>query len=404
MSDGAEKPLLFIASKPVLSAEDTRLLRELARKELFDWEQLFSLARRHNVYPRVWNNISRLIPEVLPEETQEAQKDLFRRHTLRCLAITGQLCAVSHFFSENAIRHIPIKGPILATYLFGNHAMRSYCDLDILIDAAEFPRVYELLTRNGYSPEVVIPERQLKSYASVEDNLSFLPKQGVPIEVHWELSGRYLAKPMGLGLVSQRLSTITVGQDFPLFSVEDQLVYLCLHGSKHCWEQLDLVACLAELLGKKTEVDWTLVFKIADEYVCRRMIHVGLFVAREIYNAPLPDAVWAQIKNDRRAQLLGRKLAALLEELCGFPLLGNVGGRDPRFSLFRLQVRDSPFDAARYVVRMFFIPSKSEWKAFRLPDWFVAGYWLARPFRIFGSTVVGALAGKWRVFNNTDGN
>ena len=232
----------------------------------------------------------------------------------------------------------------------------------------------------------------------MEDNLTFAPgAQGVPIEVHWELSGRYLAKPMGIEHVARRLSTVMVqGRVFPVFSPEDLLVYFCLHGTKHGWSQLDLIACLAELIMKESGLSWDLVFEVADEFQCRRMVYVGLLLAKRIYGIELPRDVRAAVDADRKASLLSERILGELQQSAEPNSGVGATAGDARFSLLRLQVRDSRWDAARYLLRMFFYPSKSEWKAFRLPSWVPAGYWIARPFRVLWAALVGTIAGKWR--------
>jgi hypothetical protein len=273
-----ELQLLLIVSQYRLGSNDTSILHELVLKEEIDWEHFFLLARRHKVFPRVWNNISIALPSVIPDGIKEEQKSLIRQHTLYCMATVGQLCTVSALLEKHEIVHVPYKGPVLACYLFDDFAMRSYGDLDILVSAVDLPQVYGLLTANGYTPEVVIPEGQLSAYVSVEDNLTFMSGRGVPIEVHWELSGRYLAKPIGLEYMSRRLSSVEMqGRVFSVFSPEDHLVYLCLHGTKHCWAELDLIACLAELLLKETEICWDLVFQVAEQFKCWRMVFKFVF-------------------------------------------------------------------------------------------------------------------------------
>jgi hypothetical protein len=395
-----ELRLLVTASQYRLNSVDTSILHELAEKEDFDWAFFFTLARRHKVFPRVWNNITATIPEVLPEDIKAEQKMLFRRHILHCMATVGQLCSVSDLFNKHNIVHVPYKGPVLASYLFDDFAMRSYVDLDILVATEDFPQVYALLSANGYTPEVDISQRQSAAYASVEDNLMFVPVRGVPIEIHWELSGRYLAKPIGLEYVSRRLSSIAMqGRTFPVFSPEHHLIYLCLHGTKHCWEQLDLVACLADLLLKETEIDWELVFQAADELKCRRMVCIGLLLAGYLYDIHLPDEIQAAVNEDKKALFWGEKIFESIQEAASRQGRAGVAGQDPRFSLFRLQVRDSRLDAARYLLRMVFCPTKAEWKAIRLPSAFTFVYWVARPFRILWLGIAGTIAGKWRNLN-----
>ncbi len=172
------------------------------------------------------------------------------------------------------------------------------------------------------------------------------------------------------------------GRTFSVFSPEDQLVYLCLLGTKHCWAQLALITCLAELLLNETEIYWDLVSQLAEEYKCRRMVYIGLLPAQKIYRVHLPVDVNAVVAEDKKALSWCGNILGLIQETGGRTGLGDRGGLDERFSLFRLQVGDSHVDAARCLLRMVFCPSKSEWKAFRLPSGLVFGYWLARPFRV----------------------
>jgi hypothetical protein len=46
------------------------------------------------------------------------------------------------------------------------------------------------------------------------------------------------------------------------------LAYLVLHGNKHGWIHLEQLCCIAELLRKEQDINWTLLFEIADEWEC----------------------------------------------------------------------------------------------------------------------------------------
>lgn len=113
----------------------------------------------------------------------------------------------------------------------------------------------------------------------------------------------------------------------------------------------------------------------------------------------MPNAVQAAVNEDKKALFWSDKILDSIQEAVGNQGRAGVGAQDPRFSLFRLQVRDSRLDAARYLLRMVFSPSKSEWKAMRLPPSFTFVYWVGRPFRIMCSGFAGTIAGKWRNLN-----
>ncbi len=160
-----------------------------------------------------------------------------------------------------------------------------------------------------------------------------------------------------------------LGRTFPVFSPEDQLIYLCLHGTKHCWAHLDLITCLAELLLKETEIDWDLVFQRAKEYKCRRMVYIGLLLAKKIYRVHLPVDVNAVVSEDKKALYWCGKILGLIQKTGKRTGRNDRDGQDERFSLFRL------------------------------PSGIVFGYWIARPFRVLWSVLAGTFAGKWHSSN-----
>ena len=136
---------------------------------------------------------------------------------------------------------------------------------------------------------------------------------------------------------------------------------------------------------------------MAEEFKCRRMVYIGLLLAEKIYHVQLPEVVQSLVAEDKKAVCWCAKIFDAIQGAAGRPGCNAGMEQDFRFSLFRLQVRDSRRDAARYFLRMIFCPSKSEWKAFRLPSWLVFGYWIARPFRVLWAGVAGTIAGKWHI-------
>ena len=390
--------LLISAMKLHHDSDNISSIKKLAHQKNIDWQLFFSLTYRHKVYPRVWRNLITIVPDIFTEETIEDHKARFRTHTMHCMAITGQLYKVCELLNKQNIIHTPYKGPVLAAYLYGNINMRSFSDLDILISEKDLQQVYKLLITNGYRPEFDITEQQITAYTLTEDNLAFLPNdQGVPVEIHWELSGRYLATPWGLDHVSRRLSTVEVqGKEFPLFSSENLLIYFCLHGTKHEWKQLDLISCLAELIMKEKKISWPMVFEMADDLKCRRMVYIGLLLALKTYMIDVPETILAELKADKKALLLSERVYDNLHNLAKQKERASPPGHDSRFSLFRFQARDSLIDATLYLLRIIFYPSKAEWMLFKLPSGLTFGYWIARPFRILWATTTGTIKGKWR--------
>ncbi len=93
---------------------------------------------------------------------------------------------------------------------------------------------------------------------------------------------------------------------------EELLLLLCVHGSKHAWEQLKWVCDVAELLGSHPDLDWERIFSHASTWGCRRLLYIGLALAQLVLDAPLPEGVRARYSDDRPVQMLSERMPATL--------------------------------------------------------------------------------------------
>jgi hypothetical protein len=380
-----EMQVILPASKSRLLEKDVERLRELLSGET-DWQSILDISRRHKVFPRVSGCLGKHFCKWMPADIYHKQLALARSNFIVCASMTKYLFWILELFRQKNIWGIPYKGPVLASYLFDDISLRSYCDLDLLISQNDFPRVHQALLENGYRPEIDIDAGQLSFYAGLEDNLSYFAPKGVCVEIHWELSGRYLKKPMGFDFVQRSLTTTRVlGRDIDTISAENLLIYFCLHGTKHCWEQLDLVSCVAELIWKTENIDWEYVFRTTEEYSCRRMIFVGLLLAERLYGSVISDTISEILRSDAKAVFLSEKIYKSVYGGKDDNAFRKDGGADSRFSFLRMRIRDSRVDVLRYGLRLLFIPSKAEWRAVRFPASLMWMYFVIRPFRVIGA-------------------
>ena len=93
---------------------------------------------------------------------------------------------------------------------------------------------------------------------------------------------------------------------------EDLLIVLCVHGSKHAWEQLRWVCDVAELLRSHQCLDWERILSSASNWRCRRLVYMGLSLAHLVLDAPLPKAVVARLSADSDVQMFSHRMPATL--------------------------------------------------------------------------------------------
>ena len=162
----------------------------------------------------------------------------------------------------------------------------------------------------------------------------------------------------------------------PTLSDEDLLLVLCHHGVFHIWERLEWVAGVAELLRATRELDWSRVLARARELHCERALSIGLSLATDLLDAPLPREISATVEADPAARLLGQEaLRRLFQEDVGPP------GLMEKIRYHTLSA-ERPADRVSYILRLAVTPNQGDWAALTLPSSLFFLYYVLRPFRL----------------------
>ena len=180
---------------------------------------------------------------------------------------------------------------------YGDPAMRSYGDLDLLVRQRDIRRATELMIAAGYEPAVSlsaidagkIPGQYLFSH----------PHSNLLVELHNDLTLRYFPRRLPLeDFFARQIRVPLDGREAPALAVEDELVLICIHGAKHFWERLMWIADVAALVTRQTAIDWKRVADSARAVGAERMLHTGLRLASDLLNAQLPGEVLATVQAD----------------------------------------------------------------------------------------------------------
>ena len=170
--------------------------------------------------------------------------------------------------------------------------------------------------------------------------------------------------------------TVEIGeQRLRTFSIEDTLVMLCVHGAKHFWERLGWVLDIAKLATAQ-EVDWTLVTQIAAKMESTRVLLLGLYLAHDLFDAPLPEQLLEEICRDRTVQDLAEKV---YEQYAG---ISDPGAGVLHRVAFRYRCRDGIGQGLRHTLRLAMSPTESDRQIVRLPRWLTPLYMFVRPWRL----------------------
>jgi hypothetical protein len=187
--------------------------------------------------------------------------------------------------------------------------------------------------------------------------------------------------------LSDRLVNVTAaGRRFQTLSVENYLLLLCVHGTKHQWSRLVWISDLIALL-RKSNIDWPILIKRAETAGARRMLFLGLALARDMGDTELPVEIETGLKQDSVARGLAEQIAGRLRQRGNAESSGRIGMG------FHFQVRERLRDRLRYFFVMLIVPCYSDWKSLPLPARLFPLYYLLRPFRLAAAFILGKRRG-----------
>lgn len=167
------------------------------------------------------------------------------------------------------------------------------------------------------------------------------------------------------------------GAEVLFFSPEDLLFVLCGHGAKHRWGRLEWICDISELIrGYQTQIDWNEVIESAERFGIRRMVFLGLHLAAELLESPVPEEVLQAIRTDVTVTRLG---ADVRRRLSSPPTAAGIFAN----SFFYIRARERRADRMRYLVRLLLRPTPGDWSLIQLPAHLHFLYYLLRPFRLF---------------------
>ena len=388
-----EITLLLLCARIHLSPLESDRLLALVGSPL-DWDYLLRLATRHRLRSLLYWHLNQICPQGVPEKTLSDLRTQFQQTATRNLFMSWQLLDLLDAFKADGIDSIPFKGPALATSLYKNVALRPFDDLDILFRKADVPRVKEILVRRGYHPLLELTDPQEASYLDSNCELCYAQEGGkVYVEVHWGIAEEYFSAPFEPQQWWDRSCSQVLGdREVNSLSPEDLLLYLCVHGAKHCWNRLLWLTDVYELIHASPALHYDQIFERAVGMHATRMLILGLTLSRDLLGAVLPGPVEDRLGRDPAIPSL---VAQIRQDLCS----DRQGPYDMvSVSRFRLRARERLIDRLRYCFKLATNPTPNDWEWVPLSRALFPLYYVLRPLRI---VIQGGLGSIVRGFTRT---
>jgi hypothetical protein len=374
-----EAELILRCARTTIDPENAEGIHALLQQDL-DWSKVTQLAFRHGVVTLLYKNLNSTFFESVPHDILAQLKDHYTINLQSNLYLTNELISLFKKFTENEIRIIPYKGPVLTKSIYGDLGFRRFGDLDIIVHKRDIKIAKDVLLSQGYEltwPEIQLSEKQEASHIQTKYNYQFIREEdGVLVELHWDITPEYFSFPQSPDWLWQNLEAVTLsGSSFFTFSPEDYLVILCVHGGNHCWMQLVQMCDINEIIQKNPSLNWEQLVDESASQGSERMLLLGLLLSHVLLGTDLPDKIWEGLNNQPEVNTLADQV---IQKFLANSWVGSGFFEIPRF---HLKARDN-LRARWHYLHALTIPSVKDWSFVRLPDSLDYLYFFVRPIRL----------------------
>ena len=350
-------------------------------QQTVDWNFLITAAQQHRMLPLVYRTLGRIAPNDVPELAMRRLRSAFHQNARRNLFLTAELLQVMDIFRAHEIPCIPYKGPVVASLVYGDISLRQFADLDIIVPVRDVVKARTLLIARGYRPEKEMSEQHLLGLINSEKDITLLhDDRGINLEIHWGITTAripyaFFPAPFGRTSTQGRIA----GHPVQSLKPEDLLLILCIHGAKHFWERLGWLCDVAELVRPQGALDWNRALENASRVGGRRILFLGLALARELLGAEPPPEVLRAMQADHVLKQLCEQVKGWLFSEHPIPL--DLGERERHF----LRLREHAADRFRVAIKQAqyrMVPTARDGEALSLPRFFRWPLHLRRPLRL----------------------
>jgi hypothetical protein len=361
-----------------VSATDDASVVEIERLSslVTDWPRLIDLAARHAVLPLASERLSTLRFGVVPADSLARLRSLARQGALRGLQLTAELVSVVKELDRRGIDALPVKGPTLAALVYRDLSLRLYEDLDVLVHRRDVNAATRVLADLGFTPTKAFDDSR-DSLIPDTHHVAFLnASTGVPLELHWSLSHKTIAKESLEDLWwTQRQDVDLGGTTVRTLGSELLVLYLCMHGAKHSWARIGWLCDLQQTLRRFGDIEWDVVWEVARDSGALRMVTTGLLLVDELLGG---SESTSRAFDKRPPDRVSRAIAAGIQRRV---LESPEVVPDIDFAV-QLQLRDLLRDRARYAIHILAEPWPADVAALRLPLSLRGAYYVFRPLRL----------------------
>lgn len=347
--------------------------------EFDEWNILLDATYTHGVYPLLAQAISQI--ENVPDEIKSIVKNTNRQITFQNMIMTNELVKIMRLFESNGIDVIAFKGPILSHMIHGNVVQRQYADLDILLcNREDLYRAGKLLLTNKFTYEHSLEYLKNTALLKIFKDVTF-QNDKVSLEIHWKLFEDKFIRNNNANRFQYATEFYNLDQNtLRSLKAESLLFYLCIHGSKHFWERIEWIVDIDRLVRRNNNLDWPEMSRYAETMQSTVMYYLGLELARQLFNTPLPESVVKKIESIQKVSDL---MEIIFKQFSENPIIQQYEEKISwEYLKMSSMIHDTPLLAMKTFMKNIFQIKVEDVYLINLPRVLSPLYYVIRPFRL----------------------
>ena len=355
---------------------DQSEIRRLASRSL-NWEWFERIIQRNQIVPLAYHNLREALPDKCPAEVFDSLRERAMGQVSRSMSQAAELVRITESLKSAGVESVALKGVSLSAAAYGNCALRSPGDIDLLVSASDVFDVERILADLGYArhePRAELTPKRLKHYLRYHKHFTYFSEaKALPVELHWRLFDRIsfseeaaefpptMPVSLGCGVVST-------------LSRSELFLYLCVHGAIHGWTVLKWLADIAALLSGMTTDDFGLIATLASQRGLMAELLAAVMLVDHFLAVEPPNFEPPRESNPAVERIVG--MAKRLLTAKGYCLEIH---QLPRFAMifYELRLRSSYRYRSEGIWRALFYPA--DWYLIGLPDALFPLYAAVRP-------------------------
>ncbi len=353
---------------------DAARVRQLAHR-VMDWDALVEAAQFHGLAAVLFHVVSETSPDLMPPDVASRLRNICRDSARQNLVLTSQLLALLDAFAAHGIAVVPLKGPAMAESFYPDPALRPSSDLDFLVRSQDVAGALRVLAQEGYALGANMQRLPLRVLLRLNCELIFHHERMAHVDLKWETGPAHYPFRIAPEMLWRSLGrTRMAGREVPCLSPEALLLFLCVHGTKHMWSRLQWLGDVARLVRK--QLAWDVVLQLAEEAGCMRPLLLGLSLAHELLEAPVPEDILQRARAAQAVQARARQV--VLRLMCTPPSEPHSW----ELTVFNARMAERTWDKLRHTAALLKAPTDQELEWFLLPQWLFFLYYPLRAARL----------------------